>query len=531
MLLSIGVGPFSQQAVGTKICDKPVPNAQAKLPYTYSGVPTSRVGAGNYITEPGLTSAVIGASTGAINVNPSTLLEGCSTGNCSFPSIIGDVSLSTMGICSKCIDTTHYIREWTVNETTTVGLPGLANFTDGTTARSNFFSVKQYSIEWAQDDFDEDFLSVLAASVDNHTFLAATSDGCEYKNDTSRISKCVPPSSTNILLDISGSSNVIANVFAATCSFYWCMRHHKVDVEQGTLSETLVAESPGFFTEPSLELYRDVSFWKPTCKVGDDVLDLTRATTIGYDNESFKVQLKGPGTEQRDIPASANCTVMTSSLGRPALENTLAVLDGNCNYRGNVPVETIRQRWENNYCDPWSLTGLLNGGSMSFASTINTTARIATALTNRMREIAVQRNFLVDEFNPVAEPGGYVYGEVIQTAVCTEFLWRWLLGPALILLVTFAFLMYSVVRSIVRRNLEPLWKSSLLPALYLNPGSDSLASEDNNVEIEKRADGDIVALTKTSENTWELLKEEDHGDGSGRGTEYEMVMDWSEREH
>lgn len=49
-------------------------------------------------------------------------------------------------------------------------------------------------------------------------------------------------------------------------------------MEQGTLSETLVAESPGFFTEPSLELYRDVSFWKPTCKVGDDIWDLTRAS-------------------------------------------------------------------------------------------------------------------------------------------------------------------------------------------------------------------------------------------------------------
>ncbi|KAK7227589.1 hypothetical protein V2G26_015592 [Clonostachys chloroleuca] len=204
VLLSIGVGPFSQQAVGTRICNKPVPNAQAKHPYTYSGIPTSRIGAGNYITKPGFAIAVIGASTGAINVNPSTLLEGCSTGNCPFPSIVGDVSLSTMGICSKCIDTTRYIREWTVNKTTIVGLPELANFTDGTTARSNFFSVKQYSIEWARGDFSEDFISVLAASVDNHTFLAATSDSCEYKNDTSRISKCVPPSSTNILLNISG---------------------------------------------------------------------------------------------------------------------------------------------------------------------------------------------------------------------------------------------------------------------------------------------------------------------------------------
>ncbi|CAG9988002.1 unnamed protein product, partial [Clonostachys byssicola] len=498
--------------------------------FSTSRVPTTRLSAGDYITEPGLTSLVIGASIGAIDVNPSTLLEGCTTGNCSFPSLIGDVSLSTTSICSKCIDAARYIRNWRVNETTIVGIPEVANFTDSSTARTNFFSKKQYSIEWARDDFDQYFLCILNAPVDNHTFLAATSPGCEYKNDTSRISKCVPSSATNILFDISGQLNVIANVFAPTCSFYWCMRHHKVEVVQGTLSEMLVAESPGFLTEPSLELYRDVSFWKPTCKVGDEVLGLTRAKTIGYDNESFKVQLKGSGTEQRDILASANCTVMTSSLGRPALQNTLAVLDSSYSYRGSVPVESIRQRWENNFCGPWSLTGLLNGGSMSFASTVSATARACTALTNRMREIMVQRNFLVDEFNLVAEPGGYIHGEVIQTAVCTEFLWRWLLGPALILLVTFAFLMYSVVRSVVRRNLEPLWKNSLLSALYLNPGSESLASEDSNMELKKRADSDIVALTKTSENTWELLKEEDHGDESQRGTEYEMVMDWSERE-
>jgi hypothetical protein len=49
--------------------------------------------------------------------------------------------------------------------------------------------------------------------------------------------------------------------------------------------------------------------------------------------------------------------------------------------------------------------------------------------------------------------------------VCTSARWEWLLPPALLVLLTCFLLLWTVAESWRRRNIKPVWKENLLPAL------------------------------------------------------------------
>uniref|UniRef100_A0A8H7MZH2 Uncharacterized protein n=1 Tax=Bionectria ochroleuca TaxID=29856 RepID=A0A8H7MZH2_BIOOC len=518
MVLSLGIGPFTQQASSTKSCIRNVTGATAAIPYTWGDFQISENGKDAdslQRADPDYSEAIVRASSNSISASSESLLSGCFTGNCSFPAVRGDIALSTLGICSRCINTTSYVRS---DASARVMLPHermllIVGFDKMETSTIATASRPAKDLEWARADFDDDLRDVFRASITNHTFLGLTSFGCHIENSTAAVENCVRPPA------IEEKSIPDFNVYSAACTFYFCMRHHKVDVKNGLLTETLITDSPGFYHPADTGLYRNIHVWKPVCAIGSETLDLTFARTKSVSNESVQVELHGPGTERVDIPWSANCTAHVRTQRSYAIRLALTMMEGVCSY----PIHSqgppsLSLRVDLLRCNPWNLYGLFNDGLASFFTTSETMSRVATAISDRMREIAAKRGFWVlkGELPGPDHLGGFIKGDVHYTTICTRFQWRWLLGPALLLLMTIGFLAHAVTRSVVRRGREPLWKSSILPALCFNPESQGQGSKSELSEIEKRANSRFAALCVTSEGKWELVDGLDEVDRSGQ---------------
>ncbi|VUC26135.1 unnamed protein product [Clonostachys rosea] len=532
-VLSLSVGPFAQQAAGTKSCVKIIPSAKAQLPYTYEGVPYLLQQTFDWGIEPGIHNAIIRASSNSEALNSSSLLQGCPSGNCTFSTNSDGYSLSTLGVCSRCIDTTQYIQKLT-NESSLVGIPDVVllnmsakspynmtlNSATSGASQSDFIDI-----DFAEADFDDDFRLLFPAAISNLTLIGMTSSGCDFKSDTDNITHCTPPSSVGFTIDYRrtlypGISQF--NLYSATCTFYWCMRYHESSAERSTLHENLVAGNPGFVKPGEGRINsnsRVIHNWKPKCSVGGEDLDLMKARYISNDTQSTKVALSGSGSEIRDIPDIANCTVRVDEQASQALRTAFGNLMGRCVYKpGAGIVRSLRQRIEHVDCDPVYLFGLMNDGLATFSSTANVMSVVATAITNRMREFARDRNFnVLSQDIGNQDRGGYVQGEAYETSICTDFQWKWLLGPTILLLMTVFFLIQSVSRSIINRNREPLWKASILPAIYASPGPQLKPDRYNLKGLENMAEKDFLTLAKTGKNKWEFLKSANTGIQYGRG--------------
>ncbi|CAG9974003.1 unnamed protein product [Clonostachys byssicola] len=516
MVLSLGIGPFTQQASSTQPCIKTVTGASATIPYSWTGLHVFKGGksyVSPWMVDTGYSEAIVRASTNSSSVSSASLLQGCTTGNCSFPAVRGDIALSTQGICSRCIDTTSYVRS---GNSTGVILPKEAGSlyvgTVGWTSNTIESKVSD-DLEWARADFDDDLRDTFEVSILNYTFLGLTSDGCQFENRTTAIKNCIRPPA------IKEYSIRGFNVYSAACTFYFCTRHHKVDVRSGVLTETLITDTPGFFQPVGTPRFGRNHVWKPVCDVDSQTLDLTSARTISVGNESVQVELRGPGTEKVDIPWTANCTAYVGNMAKAAIRTALFLIEGDCRYSFKVEnLDTLSERVDFLRCDPWNIYGLLSGGLASFSTTSETMSRIATSISDRMREKSAKNNFRADALSgPEADQqGGYIKGDVQYTTICTRFQWRWLLGPALLLLMAIGFFIHAVTRSVIRRGHEPLWKSSILPALYFNPNPQGQGSKHKLSELEKGAKGKFVALSITSEGKWELVDDLDEVSGSGQ---------------
>ena len=104
---------------------------------------------------------------------------------------------------------------------------------------------------------------------------------------------------------------------------------------------------------------------------------------------------------------------------------------------------------------------------------------------------------------PRTNSSGLVYGTVIQTTTCIAFSWRWLLFPALLIILTAICLVITMVQPIYEKVENPLWKSSILPLLYASPGTQLMASgEAHDMEAKSKV---TIARLENSEDKWSFV--------------------------
>ena len=411
------------------------------------------------------------------NQNQTTLVNGCSTGNCTFPMTNG-VTHSTIGMCSKCIDITSELQG------------------NGTQASLAGPSINYNTLPYVDMTLPNDLLlqsgwgdgrgGVLNASGEPgeslphalrfHSILSQVED-----HDFTAV---MPASILNWTM-IATSGSDMPNIFLSTaCSVYSCMRHYAGLVDRGEFKETLVSTVPALHILPTMRAnnFSDHGFYagiNASCIIDGNTYDLTRIrpNQIGISQNGSVFLILGGG----NLTLPSQCINEIDS-GRYVVDLAsflTHVLTGSCSMM--VPGPPCSRQW-------W-LQGLWNSGNATLDTVQTTFNSVVESITKRIR---------IQGYDPMNSTQ-LVYGTVIQTTTCIAFSWGWMLFPALLIILTVICLVITMAQPIYGVE-KPLWKSSILPLLYASPGTQLMASGEAR-DMEARSKITVARLEK-SEDKW-----------------------------
>jgi hypothetical protein len=249
---SLGIGSFSQQAVKAVDCVQYMGQVNASVPVAqYMGYPggpadpTYAIGPGDGLTNMQLPVDMKGTMVNGL-VNPagndSAISATCPTGNCTFQAYSDNITYSSIGFCSACIDTTPFVTsngsETFHNATFQPNwiLPNGMNIylANGNTLLS---TSTDGDLSWASPAFADEFRNVALESIVNATILTFTQAPC-----------------TNISGSLSCPHNVTGTASngewdyaAASCALYPCLKNYHGSVNRGLLTEDIISSAQAKF--------------------------------------------------------------------------------------------------------------------------------------------------------------------------------------------------------------------------------------------------------------------------------------------
>jgi hypothetical protein len=516
-IVSYAIGPFTQQAIRTELCTLEIPNLSARIPLARgeaiggSEDSITRFGAGLWALN-GATKAAIVNAIANPNMNRTTLLQDCPTGNCTFPAING-ASHSTLGFCSVCQDTTRQISEAIVENSNSSGafrLRSELRLPNGQALSNQTFvaiNVTTGRTIFRELDLSDELLTVSSVSVANISVLSYTSNGCKFtRSGNQNFWNCT----SNIIADEASAWDKV-NVVATACSIYPCERVYRAEVSNSVLEEKLQHTRPAIGTQSNiLGSLPFAAVLNESCMATHTSQDIsnTPEPRIIVDGSNYTAVL---GSNNITIPAE--CLDMISLAYLISLEQSLeGFLSGTCFTPGNgfhPRFEDPDGRQRLLCYDPFSSTafgdsgrggwwnlGLNNKGNATYASISNHMQIVSDAITDRLR---------FESFS-ASNPATFAQGSVQQTSVCTRFVWQWLLLPAGLLLATAVFLLITAAWCFMARADVPLWKSSNLPLIFAT-AEDLRGSEPQSVSVmEDAAKGTSVVVEPDSANHAWLLR-------------------------
>jgi hypothetical protein len=115
-VLSLAVGAFTQQAVKTVPCSRPILGRNATIPIAPYAHPfmnqfeKGNSAGGTLWALDATTKANIVGALGDAGYTRPPLLQDCTTGDCTFASV-NDTTHVTSGYCSRCVETTSQLRK------------------------------------------------------------------------------------------------------------------------------------------------------------------------------------------------------------------------------------------------------------------------------------------------------------------------------------------------------------------------------------------------------------------------------------
>lgn len=489
-ILSLAIGSFTQQSVKTVACTVAIPGGSASLPV---GDPIStdlifRYGAGVFDLKASAKARVFNALSGA-SYDRSTLIRGCPTGNCTFPEQPLGQTLSTAGICSKCTNATSIVKEVIVNGTSVLRLPnGLQ-----VQPPSSVINVTSYSAtsDWIQSSMEvsPDVLDAWNVSVFALDVLSVTSAGCKYISPTGRRWDCSHPP---FLFTQASATSGDWNVVSTKCVLYPCIQDIKARIVNGRMEETVINETAfdrfNKFNGYAVETFRfpcfidGIRYDKHNISLAPGTDDQNAGNGTA-NNIPWQCGYQVPFTLQRSIESSSNWL--------------RTLLNGTC-YMASTGSDSREGRsWP--LCDQrWWLSQLYNGGNATFESISGVINGIATAITDTYRLDSISRGL---------NSNNTVNGTVWETTVCTEFNWPWLIFPASMVLLTILSLTLMMASTASSTNRPPVWKTSILPLLYLRDTPAEAAPEGYRInELEKTAKSERVKIEQDGTLRWRFAR-------------------------
>ncbi|MBE3042248.1 hypothetical protein IMZ48_06650, partial [Candidatus Bathyarchaeota archaeon] len=226
-IISLAIGPFTQQAVKTTFCENILDGTSAQVPIA-SKIGSDEISLGSHGVkgemnfQPESHLALLSGILGPPSPSLSSALDfTCPTGNCTFPAF-NDITYSSLGICSRCEDVTASIRE---------------SKCDGDVRSCNYTMTPPFSPPVSIRPYS-DVLDVPSSGTDdlkrynlvNTSLLIRTKDGCT-DGDGSR--ECPTHD------DAPGLTQT--NLVGATCSLYSCIKRYHGEIRGGEIRERVVS--------------------------------------------------------------------------------------------------------------------------------------------------------------------------------------------------------------------------------------------------------------------------------------------------
>lgn len=439
-IAAAAVGPFAQQAVKSVACQQVVPGENATVPVTnfvypvrYDGV--YRTGAGTYDIGYSLKGNLLN---GLANVSDNAVTATCSTGNCTFAAH-GGVTYSSMGVCSKCLDTSAHI-----NKTQSEGAQAGYGY--------NFSLPNDLYVT----PFENRYLAI-AGDADFSKADLAAADPAAYNATFAELS---------VLSFLGNYTTAYAEALSVSCMLYACLKNYHGSVEAGDLREDVVEEVPAQVVS---SLLGNFSVVKEPCWLEDVAYDRTNFSflttssprpdnsTGAYAFETVLLKDDDNDTTGRNYSVPLECLYTlpgsTASALRAYMYPTL--FQGECFYWSGTSTAL-------DCGDEWWLEPLQQHGNASLASVAGIVANMATAATNLFRPVG--SSLYYDEW--WGKTAAVALGRAYKTEVCVRFEWRWLVLPACLVAASALLLAATVLADGLSRRRRPIWKSSLLPLLY-----------------------------------------------------------------
>ncbi|PHH84465.1 hypothetical protein CDD83_1901 [Cordyceps sp. RAO-2017] len=502
-VLSLAIGPFTQQAIRTVPCLRPAPEYEARVPVAVAlpgsdGSFTFPYDISKRPVLPGVGPRAQGTIVSAI-ANPGGGGGGivrplCPTGNCTFPETLG-VPHSTIALCARCLDTTPLLRQAPNRSVIWLGSGNGNDSRHGQVALSADGWKKLVAgpggggfpnLSFAEPVMTAEFRATVELALATFSVLTWTR-ARDARCDNNRLEPFDSPSC----------------FVAATCSYYACTKDIQVRVADGQLQETMtnpVAAQSNFTLEALREGYTNLFVVKSPCLVDGQVYDASNFSRIPGDG---RTRLMAVSTADRHgmVRAPSECVYSVSGSYAAGLGLLLSqVFSGHCD---SVPMASEKRGYV--FCDEhWWLQQLYHRGNASFRSLDGMVQGVAAAVTDFFR---------VDGWGPIDDRGNnpaeggpdreharaHLRGEAHRSTVCIRLDWAWLLPAGAICLTTAALLVAMLAMNATGgRGGAPVWKSSALPLLFsgLALGRRPDEADDELDSLRRRAESAVASLRR-----------------------------------
>lgn len=463
LTLSFAIGSFVQQSVDSVECPRQTKDSEAYVMSSTSmpAIPYAQ------LTGIELASEEIAAAINGL-INPNTHdtygVSNCPSNNCAFPRT-ADIPHSTIGVCSRCMDTTPFVETsalgtWTspLNDTSFLDYVAQSSQPEMAIWGSSLESEDSRAIV---DDMDEELREIARLGFVNVTILAAKPQAC-------RDGLCHYEEAPK-----EGESSPTPAYASAMCMLYPCLQDFEAEIRNNSLQIDVVSTTPMPMNGRREEVFsgypwlhkRDFIVKSP-CVVEGKVYDWGNFSDAPGIVGNFR-NTNATNTTQHilvEVPVNGTTSVVPSecfyNVDKSWREHFTNHLNATVFLDNNTIVTCVDHEGRGGKlkCDSdiWWLNDLWDWSEpVTFELFENVFDGLAITLTNYFRGVG--------EVGRTANPVR-IEGVTDETTLCVHFNWPWLLFPGAMYLATLVVLMVTIIQNHMDRR-QSVWKTNILPLL------------------------------------------------------------------
>lgn len=456
---ALAIDPIAQLLIRYDNCNVQLPSMSAGIPKknTFSEL-GMHIGAGYSTLTYGLQSAI---NTGLFNPEAVNIPYSCATGNCTF-----NENYHTVGYCSRCTDRstdlsmTCYGVNRTVSGSSTNGTTFKDTQTKGlqcnTSLPGGFAAMSDMIPSDPRERPQITYFQMgrpTQSGFQDTTLMIAANLSSVYQGDCTTAAE--------------NATWSCKNFGAAACELYPCVRSYSASVKNNKFEETLISSSVAL-----AETYTRGRGFMGVATINVGCLqpkDRQSLVDIGYTIKDSMDWLPyrglgvfGNATDANPRAVAPNVTVPDGCLYQFYTPSIMSI-EYFMSQFFNGSITGGKENYKYATSGPVQLSKIFNSGNISFAHINMTFSNVADSMTAYMRHGAEPAKPGIsgleqDNSKPAA-------GQTFRSDICVHVRWWYLALPIILVALTFAFLIATLVQT-ERRQSGLGWKSSPLALLF-----------------------------------------------------------------